>query len=153
MPFPGVQTTRKWLSCRWRSVIVFAPVSLANAQDIARIELSVSGIAEMKGNLAIAVFDSEPAFEDRANPVAQTRLPVSSESMTWSVDLRVPATYAIIVYQDLNGNGEIDMNRLGVPTEPYGFSNNARSAFGPPGFRKARITLESDGLSHVIEIR
>jgi uncharacterized protein (DUF2141 family) len=32
--------------------------------------------------------------------------------------------YAIAVFVDVNGNGKMDKNFLGIPKEQYGFSNN-----------------------------
>jgi uncharacterized protein (DUF2141 family) len=37
-------------------------------------------------------------------------------------------------------NGRMDMNPMGIPTEPYGFSNNAAGSFGPPKFEQAVMT-------------
>lgn len=127
--------------------------SAAMAEQLTKIELTVSGIDEIIGNLTIAVFASESTFDERADPVAQTLLPVHDETMQWSVDLPSSGSYAIIVYQDLNMNGQIDMTRFGIPIEPYGFSNNARSAFGPPNFRKSRISLDSELVRHQIALR
>ena len=40
-----------------------------------------------------------------------------------------PARYAVAVYHDVNGNGRLDTVPPGLPTEPYGFSNDVgRSA-------------------------
>lgn len=47
---------------------------------------------------------------------------------------------ALSLYQDANGNGKLDMNPMGIPTEPYGFSNNAAGSFGPPKFEQAVVT-------------
>lgn len=52
--------------------------------------------------------------------------------------------YAIKLFLDLNGNGEVDTNFLGVPKEPFGFSNNAMGKFGPPSFDAAAFTFEGD---------
>ena len=46
-------------------------------------------------------------------------------------------TYAIAVFHDLNSNGKLDKNALGLPQEPYGFSNNARNTFSAPSFSQA----------------
>ncbi len=32
-------------------------------------------------------------------------------------------------------NGNLETNRLGIPTEGYGFSNNAYGMFGPKPFK------------------
>ncbi len=47
---------------------------------------------------------------------------------------------AISLFQDTNANGRLDKNGMGMPTEPYGFSNNAAGNFGPPTFEQAVFT-------------
>jgi len=47
---------------------------------------------------------------------------------------------ALSLYQDANGNGKLDTNAMGMPTEPYGFSNNAFGQYGPPKFEQAVLT-------------
>jgi len=36
---------------------------------------------------------------------------------------------------------KLDTNFLGIPKEPYGFSNNPSTLFGPPSFKKASFVL------------
>lgn len=43
-------------------------------------------------------------------------------------------TYAIRYFHDENENGELDTGTFGIPTEGYGFSNDARGFMGPPSF-------------------
>jgi uncharacterized protein (DUF2141 family) len=112
----------------------------------------VTGVAESRGTVAIAVFDSKEGFDARIDPIATVRLPIEGDSVAWATRLEASRTYAVIVYQDLNENGEIDMSRLGRPREPYGFSNNARGTFGPPGFDEARFVLLPEGVSLEIAI-
>jgi len=47
-----------------------------------------------------------------------------------------PGKYAFKYFHDENKNDKLDSNRLGIPTEGYGFSNNAKGNFGPPSFKK-----------------
>ncbi|MGM9479819.1 DUF2141 domain-containing protein [Roseateles sp. NT4] len=47
---------------------------------------------------------------------------------------------AISLFQDANANGRLDMNAMGIPVEPFGFSNNAAGNFGPPKFEQAVVT-------------
>lgn len=61
--------------------------------------------------------------------------------------------YAVAVFQDLNGNGELDTNLLGIPTEPYGFSRNAMGNMGPPSFAAAAIALDGQNQAITIELR
>jgi len=47
---------------------------------------------------------------------------------------------ALSLYHDANGNGRLDMDGRGMPTEPYGFSNNAIGEYGPPTFEQSALT-------------
>ena len=42
---------------------------------------------------------------------------------------------------DENGNGELDANFVGIPREPWAFSNNARGNFGPPTWEDTKFEL------------
>ena len=52
---------------------------------------------------------------------------------------------------DENNNGKLDKNLVGIPLEPYGFSNNARGFLGPPSFGDARFQVS--GPNTRIEVR
>jgi uncharacterized protein (DUF2141 family) len=55
-----------------------------------------------------------------------------------------PGSYALAVIHDANGNGEIDLNVFGIPTEAWGFSNDAKGNLGPPSFDAAAVTVGGD---------
>ena len=40
-----------------------------------------------------------------------------------------------------DGDGEMDLNPFGIPTEPYAFSNNAIGNMGPARWGQARFTV------------
>jgi uncharacterized protein (DUF2141 family) len=52
--------------------------------------------------------------------------------------------YGIRYFQDENGNGVLDKNKLGIPKEGYGFSNNAYSLFGPKPFNEWLFEITDD---------
>jgi uncharacterized protein (DUF2141 family) len=64
-----------------------------------------------------------------------------------------PGTYAVSVYHDLDANGQLNNNLMGLPTEPYGFSNNARGSFGPPSFQAASVALPTQGLAIELKVQ
>lgn len=43
-----------------------------------------------------------------------------------------PGRYAIQLFQDSNGNGQLDQSRRGIPLEPVGFSSNPPLLNGKP---------------------
>jgi len=53
---------------------------------------------------------------------------------------KIPAgTYGLSAFHDQNNNGKLDTNLLGMPTEDYCASNNARGVLGPPSFGDAKF--------------
>lgn len=57
-----------------------------------------------------------------------------------------PGTYAVAAFQDTNRNGELDRTGLGLPLEPYGFSNESGRR-GRPDYREAAFALREPGVS------
>jgi 4,4'-diapolycopenoate synthase len=63
-----------------------------------------------------------------------------------------PGTYAVSVYEDLNGNHRLDYNMLGIPREPVGASNNPRPHFGPPHFDECTFRIGAAGQTITINL-
>lgn len=54
-----------------------------------------------------------------------------------------PGEYAIKAFHDVNANGELDTNWMGIPREPYAFGNDAMGTFGPPAFDQAKVAVKA----------
>ena len=77
---------------------------------------------------------------------AQKIVPVTQTgTMKVSLGNLPEGQYALSCFQDLNGNGKLDTNLVGIPTEPYGFSNNARPKFRAPNWGEAVFSLLGTG--------
>lgn len=125
------------------AVLLVAAGAQARAADL---ELEVSGFtassataatAADSGMLMVAVFDAQGWLR---KPVAVDRQSVSAAKdgklvlrLTGLPDVPI----AVSVFQDLNGNGKLDMNPMGMPIEPFAFSRQAQGNFGPPSFEQA----------------
>ena len=58
---------------------------------------------------------------------------------TYTITSIPSGTYAVAIYQDLNGNGKLDENMFGIPKEPYAFSNNIVPRFSAPKFEECQF--------------
>lgn len=108
-----------------------------------------------RGACYLALFASAEGFPRQTSQAARTlRLPVSGATASFSFERLPPGAYALAVYHDENSNGELDKNFFGLPTERYGFSNNARSMmFFPPSFGAARFVVAAAGTAIVVKLR
>ncbi len=110
------------------------------------LQLVCTNIAEAKGSIYVAVFDRQEYFLNTEKMRAQQIVPVSQVGrVNISFTDLPPGTYAISCFHDVNGNGQLDKNWMGIPTEPYGFSNNARPKFRAPNWAEAKFELNAAG--------
>jgi len=57
---------------------------------------------------------------------------VHSQDSTVRLRNLPPGRYALQVFQDTNGNGQLDLSPRGIPLEPVGFSTNPSLLLGKP---------------------
>ena len=103
----------------------------------ANLELQIENVRPKRGKLKVAVFTDAENF---LNPsfVAQA-FELKDDAVTASTSLSIDKPCAIAVFQDLDGNGQLTKNLLGIPVEPCAFSNNAVIKRGPPKFSEAMV--------------
>lgn len=70
--------------------------------------------------------------------------PAGKSEFTLPVELP-KGEWAVAITQDLNNNDKIDKNFIGIPTEPYAFSNNVRPTVAAPGFDECKFTVDGPG--------
>jgi uncharacterized protein (DUF2141 family) len=63
-----------------------------------------------------------------------------------------PGTYSISLHHDVDGNGELKTNFLGIPREPIGASNNAKARFGPPSFDDMAFEVKGEPVEMTITL-
>lgn len=110
----------------------------------ANITLTITDIKDAKGKMNIAMFKHAEAFPSGDDYVIGETIQIESANFTYVIKDLPFGTYAIAVSQDVNDNGEQDTNWIGIPKEPYGFSNNAKGKMGPPKFEDAKFDLTKD---------
>ena len=108
------------------------------------IIVDISGIEELKGSMFIAVFDNKDSFPHFGKQIVEKVLPVTTKKLSHTFKDLPHHEYAVAVFHDINDNGILDKNALGIPVEPYGFSRNARARFSAPPFEDAKIELKEE---------
>lgn len=123
----------------------------AAAQEAGELSVTFSGIQTPTGALFVALYDSEAAFTG-GKPVGGYRLAVEGASVATAIKDLKPGRYAIKVYHDVNGDGRMNQNAFGIPTEPYAASNNAPATMGPPAWNDAVFEVTAQGGTQTIAI-
>ena len=135
-----------------RFVVVWGTLAAATVAAAADIRLRVVGLEEAKGNVRAALFLSGDDFKSE-RAYAQSEVPARREGVELVFRDVAPGRYGLSVFHDINANEKIDTSFVGVPKEPYGFSNNARGRFGPPTFSDFSFEVSEENLSLEVELQ
>ncbi|MES2534035.1 MAG: DUF2141 domain-containing protein [Pseudomonadota bacterium] len=122
---------------------IAAMLLLPLAASAADLRVTVSDGPATPATLYVALFDT-PESLAADKPLASQTLPLR-DGAGQLVFIGLPAgRYVLKSFADENGNGKLDTNLVGLPTERYGFSNDAKGRMGPPGFDAAAVPLDAD---------
>jgi uncharacterized protein (DUF2141 family) len=113
------------------------------AQDgILRVRMT--GLENQNGKVVVQLFDSGEGFPTKPAKALRTSTTLIVGDSAFVEFSGLPFQhYAVSAYHDENGNGKLDTNFLGIPSEPVAASNNAKGNFGPPSFDDAKILLDA----------
>jgi uncharacterized protein (DUF2141 family) len=128
---------------KWASLPV-SQLALGNdfAPVLATLPLDISNVTPQRGRIFVAIYDRADGYMDESKARYKQAFMVGP---TNTLHLDLPdlgaGTYAISCYQDLNNNGRLDKNLVGIPTEPYGFSAGARPKLRAPYWSEAKVNF------------
>jgi uncharacterized protein (DUF2141 family) len=112
--------------------------TLASAADLTT---TVKDVRNTTGAVLIAVYD-EGSFGKPELAKAKQKANATPGEIKFVIQGLPAGKYAVAAFHDENGNGKLDRNSLGVPTEGYGFSNDAQGSGGPPKFAQAAFDFD-----------
>lgn len=102
------------------------------------LTVEITGLRNNNGNLLYELFDQK-----------QKSLEVGTVNITNKKCVVVfsnlkPGKYGFNYIHDENKNKKLDTKALFIPTEGFGYSNNADGTFGPPAFKKWVFEIKED---------
>jgi len=121
-----------------------APIELtqaASSQELSNITVNVTGFKAQTGAVMAALVDAQ-GYQG-GQPLRGARVDVTGETIAMNFEGLPAGEYAVRMYHDVNGDGEMNANAFGIPTEPFAFSNNAAGTMGPAPWSKAKFTVSS----------
>ena len=121
-------------------------------RESGKFALSVIGLESNEGKVMIALFNSEESYSETGEKFKSNALEIEEKKCEWVIENLPFGEYAIKLYHDENGNNKMDKNMLGIPSEDYGFSNNASGSFGPADYEDAKFIFSGSGLQHEINL-
>ena len=124
------------------ALFIFLGTTFAFSQENETVNLTIEFTVTKynKGSIYLALYNSANTYMKQGYKA--TSAEVTDGKAIISFENIEKGTYAFSVFHDVNNNEKMDKNFMGIPKEPYGFSNNKKGKFGPPDFEKVKFELE-----------
>lgn len=127
-----------------RTLVIFAFFLLASSVRAGSLEITIENTEVAEGSLMIQVMAGEAGFKGEQAAFAAIQRQAAMGPVTIILKGVPDGEYGLQVMHDVNGNGELDTNFVGMPTEPWAFSNNATGNMGPPKWPDVKFEVSGD---------
>ena len=109
----------------------------------ADLEVRIDGLRSAEGDVRVALHRQvgEGSFPGDAGVVSASFRRAAEGAVRFVFADVAPGAYAVAAFHDADGDGALNQNIVGMPTEGHGFSNGARGFMGPPSFEDAAVTV------------
>ena len=117
------------------------------------LHLRIENIKDPQGTIWVGVYDSEENFLIKGKAILKGVKVKGTGTMDITVEQVKFGQCAVAIMHDVNGNGDMDRNWLGIPVEPYAFSRKPRSKWRLPRFGEVVFDFEPqhDEISVVLD--
>ncbi|MFL3653776.1 MAG: DUF2141 domain-containing protein [Halioglobus sp.] len=143
-------------ACVLQFLVLVVGFQSARAEELTGILMvEISGLKDASGNVYIAVYDSDSSW--LSDEVVLNQKVVIVDALDGDLvrtELLLPlGNYALSVFYDQDGDGELKTNFIGMPKEPIALSNNAVAKFGPPKYSDAVFSLGAQPMIQSLSIK
>ncbi len=135
------------------AIVIFSVLSSFHPAPGDSISIRVTNLRSNKGEVLVSLFNSPDGFPSRPEKAFRiARVDIRDQEAILQFEHIPAGSYAIAVLHDENGDRKMNINRLGLPREGFGFSQNPAIIFGAPSFKKASFQHRA-GLATSMQIR
>ena len=103
------------------------------------LKLVIKNIVANAGPVIVGVYGTDNKFPNPDDQLKVYKFKVKRSELVATIRNLKFGIYAIAIYQDVNRNGKIDKDFIGIPTEPYAFSNNYHPTIKAPDFNDCKF--------------
>jgi uncharacterized protein (DUF2141 family) len=123
------------------------------AKPVANLTVRIENVLPNGGMLRLGVYDKALYPDDNSTPLASADVTAVPGETVITLHGLPPGVYAIQTFQDVNANGKMDTSWLGLPLEPFGFSQDATPFLSKPSFDDVKFTLIAGENTQIIHLQ
>lgn len=110
-----------------------------------KVTLLIADLASTQSVVKLNFYNNSETFLKKGQHALHFEVrPEGKTEIALPVDL-APGEWAVALSQDTNNNDKLDKNFLGIPTEPFAFSNNIKPRLSAPTFQECKFTVTGPG--------
>ena len=148
-----MKRSRFWIFFCVAGALWSGPAWPAAPTTTASLTIRVENVLPAGGILRLGLYDAARYPDDDSKPVASADVHAVPGETVIILHAIPPGTYAIQTFQDVNANDKMDTSWLGLPLEPFGFSQDATPFLSKPSFDDVKFTLAAGENSQVIHLQ
>lgn len=127
------------------SALLGTVVPAPGAADTAPVTVVVSSLVSTTSTVRLYFYNTREGFL-KSGKWAFFKAVKPEGKREFALPVELPkGEWAVAITQDLNNNDKIDKNFIGIPIEPYAFSNNVRPTVAAPGFDECKFMVSGPG--------
>ena len=109
-----------------------------------QLTIKIENIEVVEGYIRIGIFNASDTFFKKGSNYKKYKIAVEDSIESIVIDDLPIGEYAFILYHDKNSDGKMNRKFIGIPKEPYAFSNNIRPKLSKPTFEECKFLLENN---------
>lgn len=114
---------------------------LPHATTNPQLTIKISNIEKLKGDIKIGVFNTGTNFLKEGAAIKNYSVKVDKNTAVLTITDLPKGEYAVSMFHDENSDNIMNTNFIGVPKEPYGFSNNIVPRMSPPKYKDCKFSF------------
>jgi uncharacterized protein (DUF2141 family) len=132
------------LMFRYCLCVLFAAASQLCTAQTAKLIIIFKGLNTSKGGYLRSALYTKDNFPKSGKESYGKQVNITAKEVQVEFEKLPAGEFAVACYQDIDKNKKLNKNLVGYPSEPFGFSRDAKISLGPPKFEDAKIKLEDN---------
>ena len=110
---------------------------------IVPLTVNVTNLKSKTATVVIGLYAPANKFLDENDQLKEYRIKPKNGKFSAKITNQNYGEFGMAIYQDVDGDGKITKNLIGIPKEPYAFSNNYKPTIKAPSFNDCKFTYSA----------
>lgn len=119
-------------------------ISYFQQPEIVDITIVVSNVKTLEGNIELGIFNDSKSFLKKGKEHQTHSKEATNNTVIFYLKGLNKGDYAVSLFHDINSDNKCNLNILGRPKEPYGFSNNVKLKLFKPNYEDCTFTVKEN---------